>query len=155
MGAMGRADDDWAIIYHHLCLCEQLYIHLPSATDYDVTHVTLRETCSSTAVDIIPDSRELIIPTCLGPLFIMQSTIILLATKRYSSRLLSSSFSIDYIGGVEVLTVPNSLYHMTRRICIVLNQFSLSSKLLDSLVECIVFVIRAMTHNPHLNVVPV
>jgi hypothetical protein len=44
---------------------------------------------------------------------------------------------------------------MARRICIVLNQFSLSSKLLDSLVECIVFVIRAMTHNPHLNVVPV
>jgi len=169
MGAMGRADDDWVIIYHLLCLCEQLYIHLPSATDYAVTHVTLRETCSSTDVDILPDwcrtiplmeliQESLLFPhawvrsaSCRVLSYYLRRRDTVVDHHHHHPRLITSLKD----GGIEVLTMPNSLYHMARRICIVLNQFNLSSKLLDSLVECIVFVIRAMTHNPHLNVVPV
>jgi U3 small nucleolar RNA-associated protein 20 len=46
------------------------------------------------------------------------------------------------VDGIEILTMPNGLYDLSRRLCIVLNQPRLTDALLNSAVNALVFVIR-------------
>ena len=57
--------------------------------------------------------------------------------------------------GREVLLLPNGLYRLARRLCIVLNQPYLPAGMLESLCFCLVYTIRAMQRNPDLAVIPV
>jgi U3 small nucleolar RNA-associated protein 20 len=50
-------------------------------------------------------------------------------------------------GQSEILTQHNQLYNFARRLCVTLNQPVLTSNLLDSLSNCLVFVVRALFHS--------
>lgn len=154
-GEIDRADCDWVLIYHLLCLIEQMYLHLPAATDYAITHLMTTNTITSSLnknnyiinqtnnqtnnqinnktinnEDIInnktlnnmPLLMELIQESLLFPhawIRSVSSRVLLLYLHRrdvMKSRLYTS------LDGIEILMIPNSLYQLARRICIVLNQ---------------------------------
>jgi hypothetical protein len=52
--------------------------------------------------------------------------------------------------GHEILTMPNGLYQLGRRLCVVLNQPKITDSLLDAAVASLVFAVRAMIRNPNL-----
>mmetsp|Transcript_111635 Transcript_111635/g.218818 ORF Transcript_111635/g.218818 Transcript_111635/m.218818 type:complete len:1033 (+) Transcript_111635:1-3099(+) len=145
-GELGRADSCWGLIYHLVCLCEQLLLHLPAAADHAITHIPP----SSAGLEVVP-LMELMQESLLFPHAWVRAVsvrVLLLYTKRRDVSRARLSTSAD---GTEVLTTPNGLYHMARRLCVVLNQTSMNRTMLDGVVSCTVFVIRAMIRNPDLN----
>jgi hypothetical protein len=144
-GELGRADSCWGLIYHLVCLCEQLLLNLPAAADYAITH--LPSTGASAPVPLM----ELMQESLLFPHAWVRNVsvrVLALYLKRrdvYRARLSTSP------DGAEVLTAPNGLYQLARRLCVVVNQTSMNMGMLDSVVACTVFVVRAMVRNPDLN----
>jgi len=141
-GELGRADTTWGLIYHLVCLVEQLYLNLPAAADHAVTHIN--DGIASPLMELLQES--LLFPHAW--VRAVSVRVLLLYTKRRDVTRARLSTSAD---GLEVLTQPNGLYHFARRLCIVLNQTSMSSTMLDGVVGNIVFVVRAMLRNPDLN----
>jgi len=52
--------------------------------------------------------------------------------------------------GVDVLSAPNGLYRLARRLCVLLNQGRCGAQLLESVAACTVFAVRAMHARPEL-----
>ena len=141
-GELGRADTSWGLIYHLVCLVEQLYLNLPAAADHAVTHIS--DAVSSPLMELMQES--LLFPHAW--VRAVSVRVLLLYTNRRDVTRARLSTSND---GLEVLTQPNGLYHFARRLCIVLNQTNMSSTMLEGVVGCTVFVVRAMLRNPDLN----
>lgn len=144
-GELGRADSCWSMLYHLVCLCEQLYVHLPAAADYAVTHAQM-----DGSADFVP-LMELVQESLLFPHAWVRAVsvrVLHLYIKRRDVIRARLSTSVD---GVEIFTTPNGLYQLARRLCIVVNQTTMQATMLDSVTVCTVFVVRAMLRNPDLN----
>ena len=141
-GELGRADTTWGLVYHLVCMIEQLYLNLPAAADHAITH--LNDGVAAPLMELLQES--LLFPHAW--VRAVSVRVLLLYTKRRDVTRARLSTSPD---GVEVFTQPNGCYHFARRLCIVLNQTSMSSTMLDGVVGCVVFVVRAMLRNPDLN----
>merc|ERR1711871_488392 len=70
--------------------------------------------------------------------------------RRDPVELLSDKIKREQNSSVEVLTQKNGLYQMARRLSVALNQPTLPDALQISIVNCVVFTIRAMAHHPLL-----
>lgn len=133
--------DEWIVIYHILQLLETLFTHLPSATDLAFTHPP--PSAAYLALEIIQES--LLYPHAW--IRAISCRILWLYLSRRDVVLSRLSTSTD---GNEVLLAKNSLYHIARKLCIVINQPNLAPAHLNVAVSSLVFVIRAMYHNPQL-----
>eukprot|EP01041_Mallomonas_annulata_P001346 gene1346-2596_t len=150
--------DSWVVIYHLLMLLEKFFLHLPGATDMAVTHPPSNDssnssntgnTASSSLMDIVQEA--LVYPHAW--IRCVACRIIRLYLSRRNAVTLRLTTSND--GGVEILTQPNGMYHLARRLCIVLNQSQLAKPLLDAVIDCLVFVIQAMHRRPDLALRPI
>ena len=152
----GGGAEAWAVSYHLLVLLERLYVHLPAAIDHVVTHpsddtmVPLMEAVQEAM--LFPHAWVRSVACRLIRLYLSRRDVSL--GRSHTAASSSSSSSRDK-GMVEVLTTSNGLFHLGRRLCVVLNQPHLTSTLLEAAVANVVFVIRAMARNPDLCVVPV
>jgi hypothetical protein len=168
---LGRADECWLLVYHLVCVCEQLYLNLPAAADYAITHLLLAATSASSssssssaknlksnagseaALPLLQHNQtalmELVQESLLFPHAWVRAAsvrvLLLYLRRRDVARLTTSP------DGFEVLTAPNGMYQLARRLCVVLNQTAMHGNMLESVVACTVFTVRAMLHNPQLN----
>lgn len=129
----------WSILYHTLLLTEKIFTHLPQDIDSAIL--------SHQAEDDLPLFMETVQESMLYPHSWVRSVscrILSLYIKRRNPLTLESSVQR---GQSEILTQHNQLYNFARRLCVTLNQPVLTSNLLDSLSNCLVFVVRALFHS--------
>ena len=152
----GGGSEAWAVSYHLLVVLERLYTHLPAAIDHVVTHpsddamVPLMEAVQEAM--LFPHAWVRSVACRLIRLYLSRRDVSL--GRSHTSSSSSSSSSSRDKGTVEILTTSNGLFHLGRRLCVVLNQPHLTSTLLEAAVANVVFVVRAMARNPDLCVVP-
>jgi hypothetical protein len=148
----GGGLEAWAVIYYILIFLEQVYTHLPSAADNAFTHswpIVLNKSNSSTTLEL--PLMGLILETLLFPHSWVRS-VASRVLKLYLSRrdVVPGRLSTSPDGN-EILTMPNGLYNLGRKLCVVLNQPELPASLLEATAFNIVFIIRAMEYNPALS----
>jgi hypothetical protein len=142
--------DAWAVIYQLLGLLENLYTSLPSTTDHAVTHLTASGADLDRSVLLMEQVQE----AMLFPHAWVRAVAVRVVQLYLSRRDVTRARLSVTADGVEILTTPNGLYHLARRLCIVINQPTLPAAMVDPLSTCLVFAIRAMLRNPDLAVVP-
>ena len=151
----GGGAETWAVSYHLLVVLERMYMHLPAAIDHVVTHpsdgtmVSLMEVVQEAM--LFPHAWVRSVACRLIRLYLSRREVTL--GRSHTSSSSSSSSSRDK-STVEILTTSNGLFHLGRRLCVVLNQPHLTTTLLEAAVANVVFVVRAMARNPDLCVVP-
>eukprot|EP01034_Spumella_vulgaris_P023353 gene23353-29566_t len=143
--------DAWAVIYQLLGLLENLYSSLPSATDFAITHLTNSDADIDRSTLLMEQVQEAMLFPHAWVRAVAVRVVQLYLSRRDITRA-KLSVSPD---GVEILTTPNGLYHLARRLCVVINQPTLPTSMMEPLSTCLVFAIRAMLRNPDLAVVPV
>ena len=168
--------ESWAAIYHILVMVETFYTHLPSGTDTAITHFThaaqtpvaaFQEASSSSKKRRQDDAQqakaqapggvlvmEIVQEAMLFPHAWVRAAAARVLCSYLQRRDVNRSKLATSATGTEILLQPNALYHLARRLCIVLNQPVLSESLLRSASTSLVFVIRAMFQNPELAVLP-
>jgi hypothetical protein len=138
--------ETWAVIYHLLMLFEQAFTHLPAATDFACTHISNEETTSQG-----PMLMESIQETMLFPHSWVRSVSCRILKLYLSRRDVTRARLATSSDGIEFLLAPNSMYHLARKLCIVVNQPFLDASLLEAVTSSLVFVIRAMDKNADLH----
>jgi hypothetical protein len=146
-GELGRADSCWGVLYHLVSLCEQLYVNLPAAADHAVTHIASDTPHAKSPVALM----ELMQESLLFPHAWVRAASVRVLRAYLHRRDVSRTRLSTSPDGTEVLTIPNGLYHLARRLCVVLNQTSMNNSMLENVVICTVFVVRALLRNPDLN----
>jgi U3 small nucleolar RNA-associated protein 20 len=162
----GGGVEVWAVIYYLLSLLENLFKHFSSATERGIFELSPP---SKLVVDylhshhgIVYDNdwsyslMELLQESMLYPHVWIRSVasraLNLSLSRRDPMSLVSSSQAI--YGKVvameerDYLLRANALYQLARKLCIVLNQPYLVDGLLESTTQGLLFIIRAMYHNP-------
>jgi hypothetical protein len=151
------ASEDWSVLYQLLSLLESLYSHMAATTDHAVTHC---EIGSSNNGSKKGSHQQLAVMELVQECVLYPHAWVRAAASRVLQAYLSrrdvvfaaTTASKSPAGGaVEVLTAPNALYHLCRRLCVALNQPSMADSLLQALIGCTVFAVRALAHNPHLS----
>ena len=157
----------WAVIYHLLCLLEVLYTHLPGGVDYALTHSTASQSNSGSGMKTglsTPPGIELVQECCLYPHSWVRSVsarILVLYLRRRDPLLTPGGKEGDKgnegrknkevaSGAVEVLRRPNALYHLARRLCVMLDQPFLPTPLFNSICQGLVWTAKATHAYPEL-----
>jgi hypothetical protein len=148
----GGGLETWALLYHLLMLLERIYTQLPKVVDRSILQLRLgsqdcNEDSSPTIMGVVLES--LLFPHAWVRAVSCRVLAQYLRRRDATQSNLGSVVTEDLRGG-EILLRDNALYHLARRLCIVINYPVISSSLLPALVECLCFAIRAMYHHPDL-----
>ena len=117
---------DWAIAYHLLLALDLLQFHLPFQADAVVG--------SETSLHAIQEA-------ILYPHSWVRAAALRLLQRYLSSKDATVSTSC------RLLSIPNSIYHLARRLCAAMNQNFLAASILDPLLSCLLFATRAMHYS--------
>lgn len=143
--------DAWAVVYQLLCMLESFYQNVNTAVDAMVTQLTDEKTGAPVMLmELIQEAMVFPHAWVRGAALRVVQMYLGHRNRRDLSQLRSSLPT-----GREVLLLPNGLYRLARRLCIVLNQPYLPAGMLQSLSFCLVYTVRAMQRNPDLAVIPV
>ena len=166
----------WNAFYHLLLLIDTLYMQIPSAADYAITHIM------SGKKSLVPSEssdkkvgkkskvgngdssdggfmRVLLHELVLFPHVWVRSVSLRILESYFKRRPISSTStrvspyegSAKDAGYDEILVERNMLYHIGRRLAIILNQNMLPSPLEESTVNSTVYILRFMIAHPELD----
>lgn len=149
----------WAVIYHIMVMIETLYVHLPSAVDSAVTHYGQHEHKTAQSNNARGSQGQVLVMEIVQEAMLYPHAWVRAAAARVLRHYLQrrdvarAQLSVTPTGQ-EILLQPNALYHLTRRLCVVLNQPVLAEGLVEAVSFSLVFVVRAMYRNPDLAEMP-
>ena len=163
----GGGMETWSLLYHLLSLLERMLTHLPGVVDRTLMALEGEsEVDALQSDDMAPILLEVVQEAMLFPhawvraaacrsiaLYLKRRDPVAprLGTTRPSSL---SGEGLDTHTQKEFLLLENGVYSLARRLCVVINYPVISPTLLPSLVECLVFAIRAMHHHPEMCTAP-